>query len=318
MSKPKRSITEFRSYYLPVEFPVLVLTGEQWRISDHKSDHLHFHNYMEFGYCHDGSGTLRIRTDDLSFQTDDFTFIARNIPHTTWSSSGSKSKWSYVYADLTALFDAFAPASAYPISQMIDTINTTGLLHKKEYPVIAFYMDRIIDELTRERTHYQLSVRSLFLALLIELYRYCLETGINSVRKSSVSQDQNHTLAIVPALEYIKSNYMNQFSMESLADLCGLSPTHFRRVFNNTMGGSPLEYLNSVRITRACQLLRSTEDSILNISESVGFHSISSFNRHFDHLVNMSPRQYRKASLTDNALQDSRIVKFSGWMEPDF
>jgi transcriptional regulator GlxA family with amidase domain len=131
------------------------------------------------------------------------------------------------------------------------------------------------------------------------------------------SGEQTQTLTILPALNYIKRNYMNQFSVESLADLCGLSPTHFRRVFNNAMGVSPLEYLNTIRITKACHLLRSTEDSILNISESVGFHSISSFNRYFDRLVSMSPREYRHCATDDEELQNARIMKFNGWMEPD-
>lgn len=314
MSKPKKAITEFRSYYLPVEFPVLVLTGDHWRLSDKPSGHLHFHNCLELGYCHEGSGVLQIRNQEIKFNSDDITFIARNIPHTTWSSAGTSSKWSYIMVDINEIFDSFAPGSSYPISQMMESINTADIIHKKDNPVIAFYISQLIDEISKGRAHYQLNVRALFLSLLIELYRYCGETSRQVIPDTL---EQNHTLAIVPALEYIKHNYMNQFSMESLADLCGLSPTHFRRVFNNTMGGSPLEYLNTVRITKACNLLRSTEESILNISESVGFHSISSFNRYFYRLVNMSPREYRRSSIDDKNLQNARIMKFNGWMEPD-
>lgn len=175
-------------------------------------------------------------------------------------------------------------------------------------------MNRLIEELSAAPLNYQISVRSLLMAFLVEMHRQRTSSGHKG---DSDPTEQNHTLAIVPALEYIKRNYMNQFSVESLADLCGLSPTHFRRVFNNTMGVSPLEYLNTIRITKACHLLRSTEDSILNISESVGFHSISSFNRYFDRLVNMSPREYRRCAIDDDGLQNARIMKFNGWMQPD-
>lgn len=87
---------------------------------------------------------------------------------------------------------------------------------------------------------------------------------------------------------------MQQFTIEYLADLCHWSPTHFRRVFHDIMGTSPLDYVNNTRILKSCILLRSTEHSILDISEMVGFHSVSSFNRYFAKLMQMSPREYRK------------------------
>jgi len=83
------------------------------------------------------------------------------------------------------------------------------------------------------------------------------------------------------------------------------------------MGRSPLEYLNTVRINKACYLLRSTENSILNISEDVGFHSISSFNRYFSRMIGMSPREYRCCDSQDERLQKAKIMKFNGWMEAE-
>ncbi len=315
MPKPKKAITEFRSYYLPVDFPVVVLTGDHWRISDKPSDHLHFHNFLELGFCHEGSGILQIKKQKLPFKENDITYIARNIPHTTYSTPGSTSKWSYIMVDLYEMFDSFAPGYAPQISQMLNSINTAGIIHTKDNPTISFLLKRLIEDIDTTPPNYQLNSRALFLSVLTELYRVL---GTSAKPTASERSEQNHTFAIVPALEFIKNNYMNQFSVETLADLCGLSPTHFRRVFNNAMGASPLEYLNTIRITKACHLLRSTEDSILNISESVGFHSISSFNRYFDRLVNMSPREYRRSSNDNEALQDSRIIKFNGWMEPEF
>ena len=52
MSKQKKDIIEYRSYDLPVSFPVLLLTGDRWHISDIKSGRLHFHNCLEIGVCH--------------------------------------------------------------------------------------------------------------------------------------------------------------------------------------------------------------------------------------------------------------------------
>ncbi len=52
MPKPRHIVTEYRNYYLPVDFPLLLLTGEHWKISDIPSSRLHFHNCLEIGVCH--------------------------------------------------------------------------------------------------------------------------------------------------------------------------------------------------------------------------------------------------------------------------
>ena len=67
MAKQKNIITEF---YIPlrVEFPILLLTGNQWWISDVPSANLHFHNCLEIGLCHEGEGTLIIQKKAAIFR----------------------------------------------------------------------------------------------------------------------------------------------------------------------------------------------------------------------------------------------------------
>lgn len=84
------------------------------------------------------------------------------------------------------------------------------------------------------------------------------------------------------------------------------------------MGTSPLDYVNNTRILKSCILLRSTEHSILDISEMVGFHSVSSFNRYFAKLMQMSPREYRKQmQQSEKKAENQSILEFAGWMRPE-
>ena len=75
-----------------------------------------------------------------------------------------------------------------------------------------------------------------------------------------------------------------------------MSESHFRRVFRELVGMGPLDYLNRTRIAKACSLLRMTDDSILTISEKVGFGSMSSFNRHFYEVMGTAPSDWRRAA----------------------
>ena len=121
-----------------------------------------------------------------------------------------------------------------------------------------------------------------------------------------------------PVLDYIEDHYDEQFDVNYLADICCLSPTHFRRLFRDIMGKTPLDFLNNTRIINACNLLRSTENSILDISEMVGFRSVSSFNRHFMETMNTTPRSYRNETLYAKEKQEKMFIKdYTGWMYPE-
>lgn len=312
MAKQKNIITEFRNYSLPVEFPVLLLTGNQWWISDIPSENLHFHNCLEIGLCHEGEGTLVIQKSSYHFRAGDITCIARNIPHTTYSAPGTQSLWTYLFVDLQELLDPLTGGYANQTATLLKKVNSTFLIPADRYPSISFYFNRICSGILEKPSNYQLKVRSDFLSMLIDIVNF-----LPAQTSAPEDSDKASTVSIIPALEYIKQNYMTSFSMDYLAELCGLSPTHFRRIFNLAMGRSPLEYLNTVRINKACYLLRSTEDSILNISEDVGFHSISSFNRYFSRMIGMSPREYRCCDSKDERLQKAKIMKCNGWMEAE-
>ena len=323
MPRQKSVITEYRSYYLPMHFPVLLLSGDYWKISDIPSGRLHFHNCLEIGICHSDSGILEILGKPLHFKAGDVTVIPKNVPHTTYSTRGTESHWSYIYVDTRELFRNILPASWKNFELNPDGFRSFKyILNQKNYSHIYQLAMAIIRELEEQRPSYQISAKGLLTSLYIEIYR--IQTmaenggGTSSENTLPISESADNSLAIAPALDYIEENYMHQFTIEYLADLCHWSPTHFRRVFHEIMGTSPLDYLNNTRITKSCNLLRSTEESILNISEMVGFHSVSSFNRYFTKIMQMSPRDYRKQmKQTDKRAENQSILEYAGWMYPE-
>ena len=99
---------------------------------------------------------------------------------------------------------------------------------------------------------------------------------------------------LTPALNYINENYMRKIAVDELAEMCHLSTTHFpAAVFFSIMGSNPHNFINQTRITRACTMLQTTDQAILSIAETVGFTSVSSFNRCFQQMIGVTPRQYR-------------------------
>lgn len=324
-AKNKKHILEARNYSLPADFPVLLLTGEKWKISDIPAESLHFHNCQEIGLCHAGNGILQFQNGQtVSFTAGDMTCIPQNVPHSTCSTFSTSSKWSYLFFEPKRLFWNITHSDH---SLFLAHNNVSDcLIPAGASPRLSFLMQTIIEELSRETVNRSLA-RSYLFALSIELSRL---DGLSSA--ADISADDNteteitpprtiltdHSmLSIIPALDYIDSSYMNKFPIEYLAELCHLSPTHFRRVFQAIMHTSPLNYLNSVRITRSCSLLLNTNYTILSIAGMSGFSTLSNFNRHFSRMMKTSPSNYRKQMLLGkNTGKKPSIIEQPGWMEP--
>ena len=324
MAKAKGTVTEYRNYYLPMHFPVLLLSGDYWKISDVPASRLHFHNCLEIGICHTDSGCIDILGKSVLFKAGDVTAIPRYVPHTTYSKPGTRSHWSYIFVDPQTLFQNMLPAT-WKNFDLFDYVfsDYQTIFSREQYPHIHQLAVSVIRELEQQKPNYQFSAKGLLLSLYIEIIRSQSEhkNGEESSppqKTEKEKQENDNTLVIAPALDYIEEHYMQQFTIEHLADLCHWSLTHFRRVFHEIMGTSPLDYVNNTRITKACNLLCSTEDSVLNISETVGFHSISSFNRYFIKIMKMSPREYRRQiQKSDHRAENQSIQKYAGWLYPE-
>ena len=322
-SKKGKRVVEYRNYYLSLDFPVLLLSGEKWKISDIPSDHLHFHNCLEIGVCHSGRGTLEFYNGQkLHFQSGDITFIPRNIPHTTYSAPSTLSKWSYIFFEPRQLFADLL--SGVKFSPFQNDVRNYLIPHgsSKRIPLLVQFA---MEELSVQETN-QMLTKSYLFALYSEIIRFWRGNAYSSITENSsppVPEKQPafsgaNMLSIAPALSYIEDNYMNKFPMEQLAEICHLSPTHFRRIFQSVMRTSPLHYLNTIRIMNVCNLLTNTNYTILTISEMTGFSTLSNFHRQFSRMMNVSPTEYRKQVLQgESDGQNPSVIECTGWMEPD-
>ena len=76
---------------------------------------------------------------------------------------------------------------------------------------------------------------------------------------------------IKEALNYIEQNFPNDISIENIASFCGLNRTYFGRIFKETVGKSPQQFLLSYRMAKAAELLKLTDLSISDIGNAVGY-----------------------------------------------
>lgn len=97
-------------------------------------------------------------------------------------------------------------------------------------------------------------------------------------------------------LEYIHENYRNDIRVDKLAFMALQSRYHFIRSFKAMMGVTPYQYVLLLRMEEAKRLLKRSIQSVTEISFSLGFSSVSQFQRTFVKTVGMTPTQFRNSS----------------------
>ena len=171
MSRPPRTVIEYRNYELPADFPIQMLSGENWRISDVPSGVLHFHNCLEIGLCESDGGFLGFRGEQRAFRAGDVTIISGDVPHTTWSDPGTASKWSYLHLAPFELVRPLFPAEALPNGELLQQAvqGHYYILSPQEYPAVQSLVRSMLAEMQQRQMDYAISVRGLFVALGVEL-----------------------------------------------------------------------------------------------------------------------------------------------------
>lgn len=96
-------------------------------------------------------------------------------------------------------------------------------------------------------------------------------------------------------VKYIESNYKSTLTLDFLAEFANVNKYYLLREFKKYTGFTPNDYLISLRINKAKQLLINTTLPAIKIAHEVGIHDINNFNNLFKKRVNMTPIQYRKS-----------------------
>ena len=127
------------------------------------------------------------------------------------------------------------------------------------------------------------------LHLIGHLYLF-IDALMRSVKENQPTVSKVKDYYIKEALAYIEHNYMNDISVESIAESSGLNRSYFGKIFKESVGKSPQEFLISYRMIKAAELLRRTRYSINEIGCAVGYPNQLHFSRAFKSVYGVSPR----------------------------
>lgn len=99
------------------------------------------------------------------------------------------------------------------------------------------------------------------------------------------------------SIDFINNNYSNNIKVNDIANYVGLNRSYFSNLFTKKMGISPQEYLLSLKMEKACNLLTNLQLSIGDVARQVGYEDQLTFSKIFKKSKGVSPKLYRELLL---------------------
>ncbi len=137
----------------------------------------------------------------------------------------------------------------------------------------------------KEQDEYsETEVRGCMLILLSELFR-SIELQENESYDNDLVKD---------IINYCYDNYSGDISLQAIADELHISRCYISRIFSRRLHIGFNDYINSLRIRSACEMLKNTNLSVTEVAYAVGYNSVRTFDRVFLNERKMTPKEYRQ------------------------
>ncbi len=275
------------------EIPFRFHVETPWKTGIHTNPHIH--EYIEILYCHEGVYEVLLNNTVHPMMPGDMIVITPNVIHSLvvkmpggysviqfapdflYSSTKSSIEPKYILPFITGNSTVGNRFSAFE-------------LNKTDIPAIV---NRILTEHEQQAYGYEIALKICAEQLFLWILRQWDARGLSV---SSVPGDEKWHAAINRVLNYIWENYSQNITARDMAKLCFVTYGHFSVVFKRMTGTSFMKYLTNVRIMQSKTLLLSTELSITEIAQEVGFSAASYYIEQFRKAEGISPYRYRKSN----------------------
>lgn len=257
----------------------------------------HWHNEFEFGYLTGGSIVYKTSNRTVTLHKGDGIFINSGVLHYLHPLEPYREA-----RQQTQFFDKIFLAGSP--GSLLDIKYVTPVLERQRFDALPLYQSdpdskRFLEGLQEgmrlchsKNDFFELHLRSLFSELWEFIYRKALEEESDaSSPRRSVEDDR-----IKQMMRYVQEHFPEKITVAEIAASIPISERECYRLFQNSLGITPVEYLISIRLQNAQTLLMNTNKSILDIALETGFGSSSYFGKIFRGQHRITPAQYRKLS----------------------
>lgn len=255
---------------------------------------------FELLYVCQGTAATRMHGQRYKLDAGQLIFLPSGVYHQNEITSASDARFLGIHFDFFDELDIQTEADMVVNESDVQPHkftyepNVEGLPALSQNPVYTpplacvQLMEQLVHEFTMRQFGYELVCKALMLNILAQLLR--------SPRIRALSPASMHGGKLVELMERIEASPSSPWTNTSIAENMNLSVDHSAKLFKQTCGMPPSEYVQSIRHREARKLLRETDLSVEAVGDRVGYSDIHYFSRIFRRLEGISPREYRKLS----------------------
>lgn len=253
----------------------------------------HFHDSYELYFLLEGERYYFIDRETYHVKKGMVVLINRQQIHKT--SLAGKSYHDRILLQISGegFGTFFAQAGLIPLDQLFEENYGVTELPEKVWDQIKSQLFAIRSELAEKQGRYEVMVKLKLAEILLLIYR-CRRNKVLKRDGGEIStvQTAKHQ-KVHEVADYLLHHYNTGESLEELAKRFYISKSYLSRIFREVTGFSVNEYRNLTRVKKAQDLLKDSEYSVTEISELLGFESVTYFERVFKKLADRTPLKYR-------------------------
>lgn len=237
----------------------------------------HTHSCTKVFYCVDGRGQFNVEGKMLDVAPDDMVIVNPRTLHTELSYQANPLE--YIVLGIEGIEILFEQKDR----------GYTMLKCSSVREELLSLMKMLLREIDAREDGCEMVCQDLTEVLLVKIVRMASV----SLRLTAPPSESKECAA---AKRYIDENYSESITLDKLAEIAHVNKYYLSHSFKNEYNFSPIDYLMKRRITEAKALLTSTDFSLTQIAEQIGFGSLPYFSKCFRKVEGTSPNEYRKSA----------------------
>lgn len=255
--------------------------------SQHAMPEMHYHDFYEIYVQDQGTRDHIVSNTFYKMNPRDVMFLKPNILHQ--SISLDEHTRTIVYFTEGFLKRYFMPDTVQKFLSLFK-YNCISLSTEHYYKAATIIKDMSKEDYDNPDNIIFLRLAELFMVLLKNTRQYppaYIESSVINTHKTTDN-------TISPLISYVHENFLTLSSIEEIASTFYITPSHLCRTFKKLTGYTVIQYINILKIQKACSLLHDTQKSITEIALECGFNSTMYFCKTFKAFLNITPTDYRR------------------------
>lgn len=257
----------------------------------------HWHEELEAAVVTEGEAIVAVDSQRYRLRAGEGFFINSGVLHGCWNFGSDACRFhSMCFHPRLVGGSVDSVYWTNYLRPLLENDSVKGIILKQDtewHRDILQLIESVWRKFVEEEPGYEFAVRDLLSQVIFQIVNHVGRT----VSQPSIKALRNGA-RIKQMLQYIHDHYSEEIDLEQIAGSASVSESECLRCFRSMISTTPVRYLKSYRLQRAAELLKNTEEKVVDIGVQCGFQDMSYFAKSFRRGYGCSPSEFREKALS--------------------